>query len=702
MVSAMSLNILLGMKNAMKHSPLTLLLVLGIVLASFTFLAPRVVSQRDKWTFLVYMGGDNSLEDEGIGDFLEMAKVGSTLDVNIVVQFDRTEGGDARYGDWTGTLRFYVDKKAQPWQNQSVEDLGELDMGNPNTLVDFFDWAVANFPADHYFLVLWDHGLSWQGVVKDATSGGDYLTFQELDIALSQIADRLGGRRVDLLGFDTCRTTLELMYQLKDYTDYFVGSEKDEDARGWAYDMFLERLVENPDSSPLQVAKSVVETYVDEYRYNSDYSVTLSVVDGKSLGNVVDSFGIFAQDLTKVLPLYGPQLREARNETERYEGGERDLYHFASNVINETRVKRLERDALDLQGEIENTVVYLEKWNNPGDKNGVSVNNAHGLCLWFPDMIPISSYYELRISADTQWDEFLQLLRDAHGVQSQLSVDGEALDEDEDGLNDTMILTLTSEVEGLLEYEAEPLSARVAGSVNVSAGEPIQLHFHPKTPGYYDFYFYLYNSSGSLENYVEYPYSESGLSIERRASMYGYVVDEEGTNLQDCQVSIVNLETGQKKETTSNKSGFAFYFIYPRWAKEGDRISITASRDDLVGGATFQMVSGEDMRVDVVLGKEVPQTLPSAGAALLVGIIVSLVLWGIAVFFLIRSTKIETIPLPVKEEEGRAGSTKCTICGADINLGVFVTRCEKCGAVYHTSCAKKVRKCPLCNEPFRF
>src|SRR2546428_2831674 len=38
------------------------------------------------WTFLIYMDADNNLEDVGIADFQEMAAVGSSSLVNIVVR----------------------------------------------------------------------------------------------------------------------------------------------------------------------------------------------------------------------------------------------------------------------------------------------------------------------------------------------------------------------------------------------------------------------------------------------------------------------------------------------------------------------------------------------------------------------------------------------------------------------------------------
>ncbi|PIP08843.1 MAG: hypothetical protein COX51_02100, partial [Syntrophobacteraceae bacterium CG23_combo_of_CG06-09_8_20_14_all_50_8] len=48
-------------------------------------------SNKAKWTVMVYMAGDNNLDGAALRDIAEMAKVGSTKDVNVLVQLDRIE-----------------------------------------------------------------------------------------------------------------------------------------------------------------------------------------------------------------------------------------------------------------------------------------------------------------------------------------------------------------------------------------------------------------------------------------------------------------------------------------------------------------------------------------------------------------------------------------------------------------------------------
>ena len=42
--------------------------------------------------------------------------------------------------------------------NSPCSELGEVNMGDPSTLALFTEWAIENFPVEHYVLVVWDHG----------------------------------------------------------------------------------------------------------------------------------------------------------------------------------------------------------------------------------------------------------------------------------------------------------------------------------------------------------------------------------------------------------------------------------------------------------------------------------------------------------------------------------------------------------------
>src|SRR5690606_38228930 len=92
-----------------------------------------------KWTFMVYMAGDNNLSDAGDTDLEEMMKVGSNENVNVVVEFDNA--GEL------GTNRYLIQKGSE---NEPVESLGETDCGDPEVLNNFISWTVDRYPAERY------------------------------------------------------------------------------------------------------------------------------------------------------------------------------------------------------------------------------------------------------------------------------------------------------------------------------------------------------------------------------------------------------------------------------------------------------------------------------------------------------------------------------------------------------------------------
>jgi hypothetical protein len=106
-----------------------------------------------KWSVMVYLAGDNNLDGAGVTDLMEMKKVGSNSDVSIVAQFDRAGG--------KGTTKRFFLRQGTSLAADAVADLGETDTGDPAVLQDFLTWGIQTYPADHYLVVIWNHGAGW-------------------------------------------------------------------------------------------------------------------------------------------------------------------------------------------------------------------------------------------------------------------------------------------------------------------------------------------------------------------------------------------------------------------------------------------------------------------------------------------------------------------------------------------------------------
>ena len=344
----------------------------------------RSLARSPSWTVMVYIDGDNNLEGAGIEDFLEMASVGSTADVNIVVQFDRIDGEDSSYGDWTGTKRFYITNGMTPTPANALMDLGEANMGNPVTLGNFVNWSKASFPARNYALILWNHGGGWRARTKaelwrqrlenkkekiifkavcwDDTNGGDCLYMDEVQGALNSS----GG--ANLIGFDaSLMGMVEVAYEIRSYGQVMVGSEDTEPWDGWPYDGILGDLASNPSWNPSQLGSAIV----DAYYWSWGGSQTQSAIDLTRMNTLANTINTFAHTMI-----------------DYWDTNRTTVTNAAANVM--TKIK--------------NTLI--------NEQHGSAWPGANGLAIYFPaDAGSFNPDYNgsiIDFPKDTQWEEFLQ------------------------------------------------------------------------------------------------------------------------------------------------------------------------------------------------------------------------------------------------------------------------------------------------------
>jgi fibronectin type 3 domain-containing protein len=383
-----------------------------------------------EWTFIVYMDGDNSLEASGLDDFNEMEAAPSNPAARIVVQFDRISGLASTDPDWTTTRRYLVthDDDTSTIHSTMIQDMGELDMGDPSTLVSFVDWAIQNYPAKHYALVLWDHGGGWRsensaekGVCVDDTPtlGSDILTMAELRSALNQISIDTG-RKLDIVGFDACLMgMLEVDYQIKEYADYRVGSEENEPGDGWNYLGTLTWLASHTTTSALDFAKQIVADYSVKYGTNGN-AQTLSAVSLGMIGNVKSAVNNLAQLLTLNWDTesYKAAIKDCRSGTQQFGGDPEfvDLYDFAWRINNNPALPQNTRDAA-------NTLIIALAVNNyvATEMHGSGRPGSHGVSIYFPSSTQSyeTTYDNLLFAQDTKWDEFLKKARELGAFATQ-------------------------------------------------------------------------------------------------------------------------------------------------------------------------------------------------------------------------------------------------------------------------------------------
>src|SRR5215207_4975327 len=285
-----------------------------------------------QWTVIVYSAADDEVLEENMWfDLNEMELVGSNPQMNIVVQIDRFAGAFTGDGDWTDTRRYLItqDSDLDHITSPVVGSVGEVDTGDPQTLIDFVTWAIQNYPAQKYALLMSDHGGGWTGGFSDmsAASYSD-LSIPEIVSSIEQIRQNTGIDKFELIGFDAClMAQIEVFGSLYPYSNYMVASEEVEPGYGWSYAAWLEQLAQDPSVNGAGLSLAIVSTYVindtlltggrasSEEIAQEESTTTLSAVES---ARVPDVIGAMNQFVSATTGLDQSLVAEARTYTRSY------------------------------------------------------------------------------------------------------------------------------------------------------------------------------------------------------------------------------------------------------------------------------------------------------------------------------------------------------------------------------------------------
>lgn len=249
-------------------------------------------------TVLMYMCGTD-LQSDCLADMREMCSSEKPDNVTIVVQ----AGGANTWDDSRLTPNTVNRFLIQYNDMQDIEDIGSQSMGDPETLIDFLDYGISNYPADRYMVVMWDHGGgATGGICYDQTDEDDCLTGDEITYALYQNRTRHPDFMFDIIGFDAClMATYEFAMQICDYGRYMVASEELEPYLGWNYE-WLNAFADNPGIETGDWAKAIVDAYYEACMADNpnDY-VSLSAVYLPAMLQVNACMEQFSQYLVQAL-----------------------------------------------------------------------------------------------------------------------------------------------------------------------------------------------------------------------------------------------------------------------------------------------------------------------------------------------------------------------------------------------------------------
>ena len=383
--------------------------------------------------------------------------------MRIVSQIDRYQGRGQSSSAWPTARRFYVtrDQDLRVVRSQQLADLGQINMADPKTLIDFVTWAVKTYPSDKYVLILSDHGMGWPGGWTDpAASGsgdpriplaarmGNLMYLNDLDKALGTIRSQTGVDKFELIGMDAClMSQIEVLTALAPHGRYAVMSEETEPALGWAYTSFLDTLIANPDVTGAELAKSIVKTYiVEDQRIVDDQAraefagrgtltgglfgstaapsaaqvaqelgqeVTLTAIDLQAVPALVSSLNNYAFALQQADSRTVAQARSYAQSFTSIFGKSVppsyiDLGNFIQLLYRSNRDQAVADAAQKLASSIDTAVI--------AEKHGPGKPGATGISIYFPNSQlygnPVAgpeSYTAIanRFASESLWDDYL-------------------------------------------------------------------------------------------------------------------------------------------------------------------------------------------------------------------------------------------------------------------------------------------------------
>jgi len=406
----------------------------------------QTATKIPSWTFMVYLNGDNDLDPFTKEAFNRMEKAAQNPDVNILVLWDRcsllSDDGRECFDKSEGienTRLYRVEYDSSDLITSPVQEVdwnpGELDMGDPDTLVNFVTWARDNYPARYYFLSILDHGGGWSptfpdtfrprltslslqqpfvplrrsyhvfggtGLSWDFSADYNYLSTAEMRRALCSITKE-GTEKIDVVFYDACLMgMIEEAYEIKDYANYFVGSQNE----AWGslpYDQYLNSITST--TQPRQLAIDIVNHYTASLPLTGHPS-TMSAVDLAAINEValaVDSLArAMINGLTSAETVL--QIKDAYVLTQKFDydsnfrlereiDGYVDLYHLALQIqenVTNTAIVEAAQSVIDALGSEEGTFVIAEQhrsgypWVITEPLEYWDLANAYGISIYLP------------------------------------------------------------------------------------------------------------------------------------------------------------------------------------------------------------------------------------------------------------------------------------------------------------------------------
>lgn len=346
------------------------------------------------------MAADNDLASYAEQNIVEMERAVQAEGLNLIVQVDLPITGGRRYK--------IEERPASGINSPIVQDLGNIDSGDPDTLKDFIRWGFNRYPAQKKMLIIWSHADSWYKNSKYIAPDED--TENMIGVANGELLDALSDApHLDILLFDACSMqSIEILYEMRNIASIIIGSADQVPVHGFPY----EEMIPIISGGAEQLAGQIPSMYTDSYLPGTDNNpslgyliTTCSAVKTESLTDFYQAWSQFSDELWQK----ADQLAPIRKNLFEMNSG------YADVDINQL-LTRLENSAVMTTTQLRamlDEMILASSYTLPWIETDLV-----SIALWYPD---------IRINLDWAWQIYMKL---GFAQSGWLSVVNHALGED--------------------------------------------------------------------------------------------------------------------------------------------------------------------------------------------------------------------------------------------------------------------------------
>ena len=257
------------------------------------------IAEKD-WTIMVYMAGDNNLNDDMFAGILGLReRIGPTLKdkVSFLIYFDgETISAKTLQIDFSDSQSGYVTRN---YENSS------------SNISEFVEWCINDRKcvATNYALIFSGHGDGFlSGKFLRDDNPGSYLTGPDLRQELRKVKETLKDKKLKLIGFDSCvMNSVETAYEMSPFAEILVGSQGYFPNAGWDYGRIAANLTSeysgNETVSKDRMADIITNSLIESnYRYAlyAGRSIDICWSDLSMIDPVAEAIYAFASKLKEI------------------------------------------------------------------------------------------------------------------------------------------------------------------------------------------------------------------------------------------------------------------------------------------------------------------------------------------------------------------------------------------------------------------